>query len=155
MTAYKLCVVALVLCGTKLGAQGRDVGQVEVAAATYIRSEFREAVIKVDSRFANDTREREAGRQQAIARALRGTTEARKNVVSCPSGPASCSLSGATLFVALGAPSVSGTRATVVVVTIRPTGGKREALQVIEQQFTLVRRGSGWSVTRVDIMSAT
>jgi hypothetical protein len=155
MTACHLCFAALVLCGTQLVAQGRDVGQVEVAAAAYVRSEAREAIIKVDSHFAHEKRERDAGRQQAIAQALRGSTASVKNVVSCPSGPASCSMSGANLFVAIGTPSMFGDRATVLIVTIHVTGDKDEPLQVIERQFTLVRRNSRWSVTRVDIMSAT
>ena len=89
---------------------------------------------------------RDAAHTQALAAALGASVRTISEVLSCPSGTASCSLGEFAVHLMFGRPSILGDSATVQVVRYWSSGSSSSPVAYSRAEYSLHRMPEGWRV---------
>lgn len=89
---------------------------------------------------------RDAAHTQALAAALGASVRTISEVLSCPSGTASCSLGKFAAHLTFGKASILGDSATVEVVRYWSTGSPSSPVAYSRAEYSLHRTPEGWRV---------
>ena len=130
---------------------------VVVAAADHFRSEMTELSLQFDPRIAVSSGEEDWTPEliRRLEEALDATPARRDDVLRCPGGPASCTLSGSEGFVSFTRPEVIGDRAEIHVNYRWPSGTSRQPIGASRHRIELRREGRRWRVTDTQLIGIT
>ena len=89
---------------------------------------------------------RAEGHTRALAEALGGSVRELPEILACPNGAPSCSLSGFTAHIMFGQPVISADAATIEVVRRWLSGSRSTPVAYSRAEYRLQRTTQGWRV---------